>query len=341
MESTLKTKLPGFLRIASIPLLVAPAFIWLAMQGYSVAWTGFGKPANADGFVGAKMLWDWMDLLLIPLTLAAGVLLLNRSERNTERQRSQERAALEREIATDRQREAALQAYFNQMADSLLKDKLSKFSSDEVRNVARIRTLSVLRGLDAKRKGLVFLFLKDSGLVDREAVIDLSGADLSGASMASANLNRVNLSEANLSGADLSGANLVKSFLGVANLSGANLGGANLGKADLFEANLSGADLTRANLGGANLTGADLRGCRLNEADLSDADLSGVNLNVGDLARANLSGAKLGGAKLLGADLSEADLSRADLSGTELTKTDLGKARSLEGTTMPDGTKHD
>ena len=47
-----------------------------------------------------------------------------------------------------------------------------------------MRTLTVLRGLDANRKGQVFLFLKDSSLVDREAVVDLVGADFSGASLA-------------------------------------------------------------------------------------------------------------------------------------------------------------
>ncbi len=338
MESTPRMRLVGFLKIAGIGLF-AYTFIGLAMQGYGVQWTGFGKPP--DDSMQAKTLWDWMNLLLVPLFLAGGTLLLSRSKHDTDREHGEERATVERAIAVDHQQEAALQSYIDRMADLLLRDKLSRFSSDEVRNVARIRTLTVFRGLDSKRKGSVLLFLKDSGLIDREAVIDLSGADLSGASVMFANLNRVNLSEANLSGADLRGTNLGKSYLSGTNLSGANLSRANLGGADLFEATLSGANFNQTNLHKANLNGADLRGCRLNEADLREADLSRVNLNVGDLVRANLRGANLGGAKLLGADLREADLSQADLSGTEITETELGKAKSLEGTTMPDGTKHD
>lgn len=341
MEPMLKTRLLRFLRIAGIVILLAPALIWITVQGYSTEWTGFGKSANADRFIQAKMLWDWMDLLLLPLVLAGGVILLNRSGRETERQYAEKRAALDREMARDRQQEEALQAYFNQMADLLLKEKLTKDSSEEGRSVARVRTLTVIRGLDAKRKGSVLLFLKDSGLINRELVIDLSGADLSGASLASASLNRVNLGEANLSGADLSGADLSKSYLGATNLSGANLSGANLSGADLFEADLSRANLSQAKLSEANVNGADLRGSCLNQADLREADLSGVNLNVGDLVGANLRGAKLDGAKLLGANLREADLSLADLSGTEITGTELGKAKSLDGTTLPDGTKHD
>jgi uncharacterized protein YjbI with pentapeptide repeats len=338
METTLKTRLMSFLKIGGITFVATYMLAWLVMQGYAAAWTGFGEAAN--GSLQTKTLWDWMNLLLIPIILAAGVFFLNRSKRETERQRTEEHATLEHEIATDNQQEEALQAYFDRIIELVLKEKLSKFSPEEVRNAARTRTLSVLRRLDAKRKGMVVLFLKDSGLIDREAVVDLCGADLTGASLPLAVLSRANLSGADLTGANLEGADLHKSFLGETKLHAANLISANLAGADLFEANLSDAILDQTKLGKANLAGADLRGCRLNEADLRDADLSGVNLNVGDLVGADLRGAKLGGAKLLGADLSKADLSQADLSGTEITESALEKVKSLEGTTMPDGTKH-
>ena len=338
METTVKSKLTSFLKPGSIALLSILTFIWVAKLGYSASWTGFA--GADDNPLQAKTLWDWMDLLLIPLFLAGGVLLLNRSKRDTELHRSGEQATLEREIAMDNQQEEALQAYFDRIIELVLKEKLSRFSPEEVRNVARTRTLTILRGLDARRKGMVILFLKDSGLIDREAVIDLCGADLTGACIAFSNLNRVNLSEADLSGADLRGTNLNKSYLSSTNLSGANLSAANLNGADLFEANLNDANLNQTNLSKANLSGADLRACRLSKADLREADLSGVNLNVGDLVGANLWRAKLGGAKLLGADLREADLSEADLSKTEITEMEWEKAKSLEGTTMPDGTKH-
>ena len=317
----------------TLPLSM-PAVLWLSTHRQNLEWTGSGRAVLT--LLGTKTIWDWMDLLLLPLVLAGGVLLLNLSRRRVERQRSEEQASLDREIASDQQKEEAVQAYFDRIADLLLKDKLSKFSPEEVKTVARIRTLTILRGLDPGRKGRVIMFLRDSGLIEREAVIDLCGADLSGASAVFASLGRVNIGEANLRGADLHGANLGKSFLGGTNLQGANLAGANLAGADLFEANLCGADLSYARLNGANLNGADLRGCKLNEANLSDADLSGVNLSVGDLIRANLRGAKLEGARLAGANLSQ-----ADLSGTQLTKTDLEKAKSIEGATLPDGTKHE
>jgi len=59
----------------------------------------------------------------------------------------------------------------------------------------------------------------------------------------------------------------------------------------------------------------------------------------------NLSGAKLRGANLSDANLRETKLSNADLSGADLSRAvvlgkELNKAQSLQGATMPDGSKH-
>src|SRR5215204_4132859 len=106
--------------------------------------------------------------------------------------------------------------------------------------------------------------------------------------------------------------------------------------ADLRGANLRGADLSRANLGGADLRGADLSETNLREANLHWADLISANLSRAYLISANLSRAYLGRT-----DLSLADLSLANLrSVKELTVGQLERAYSLEGATMPDGSKH-
>ena len=77
-------------------------------------------------------------------------------------------------------------------------------------------------------------------------------------------------------------------------------------------------------------------------ADLSDADLGnldetlcGINLSDTHLQRANLSNTDL-----TGADLTGAYLTKANLKGATVTKEQLTSARSLEGATMPDGSKH-
>jgi hypothetical protein len=112
----------------------------------------------------------------------------------------------------------------------------------------------------------------------------------------------------------------------VVDLLGADLRAANLRGVNLREADLRGADLSRA-----NLVGADLR-----EANLNGANLREANLHWADLISANLSRAYLGSA-----DLSLADLSGADLRNVkELTVRQLQQAYSLEGATIPDGSKH-
>jgi hypothetical protein len=89
---------------------------------------------------------------------------------------------------------------------------------------------------------------------------------------------------------------------------------------------LLGADLREANLRDANLRGANLRGANLRQA----------NLHWAELVSANLSGAYVGRT-----DLSLADLKGADLRNVkELTVGQLDQAYSLEGATMPDGSKH-
>jgi uncharacterized protein YjbI with pentapeptide repeats len=323
--------------------------------------------AKNTGFE-TKTLWDWMELLIIPLVLSMGVFYLNRSERTVDRQMAEKRAEVEREIATDRQREAALQAYLDRMAELLLKEKLRTSSDEEVRNVARIRTLTVLRGLDAKRKRMVFFFLHESGLIAQERIVDLGEADLSDVELSEVDLSGANLSAANLSRAKFSLTNLSHANLSAANLRGADFGGANLTEANLSNADLHGANLgahlIKANLSHAELGNARLYSARLTEANLSYAYLGGADLNKADLSHANLSHASLTGAQgadlrdanLTGADLSEAnlgegdwrdiDLSGADLSysnlrGAEVSARLLATAKSLQGATMPDGTKHE
>ena len=109
---------------------------------------------------------------------------------------------------------------------------------------------------------------------------------------------------------------------------------------DLLGADLRAANLRGVNLRGADLSGADLSRANLIGADLRDADLNGANLREANLHWADLISANLSRAYLGSADLSLADLSGADLRNVkELTVRQLEQAYSLEGATVPDGSK--
>ncbi|MFQ5854268.1 MAG: pentapeptide repeat-containing protein [Anaerolineae bacterium] len=288
-------------------------------QGGWPDWSGIGEFTDPAGeFHPTKTLWDLWDLLVIPAVLAAGGLLFNRAERRAEREAEERRRRAEREaeerrarteheIASDRFREEALQRYLDHMTESMLNQGLRTSEPDsETRDIARARTLTVLRGLDGARKGILLRFLHESDLIrkgEAAPIISLSKADLV---------------RADLRAADLHGANLSKTNLQWANLHGARL---------------SEADLRRAKLGPP---AADLR-----EADLRRADLREAILRTANLRGADLCGADLRGADLRGADLRGADLRGADLRGATVTDEQLAHARSLEGAIMPDGTEHE
>jgi Pentapeptide repeats (8 copies) len=85
----------------------------------------------------------------------------------------------------------------------------------------------------------------------------------------------------------------------------------------------------------------DLGDWPLKQANLIEADLVKAHLRGADLRHARLRKANLSEADLLEADLSGADLSNANLQGaTGVTSQGLERAYSLEGTIMPDGSKH-
>lgn len=275
-----------------------------------------------------KTLWDWMELLIIPMVLAVGAFYLNRSERAVERQIAEtrvkedrqladDRANLEREIATDRQQEAALQAYLDRMADLLLHEKLRTTENEEIRDIARIRTLTVLRGLDATRKGLVLHFLNEAELVGKQnPIVSLKGADLRHAKLIAFDLRNVDLSYANLYNANLLDADFRGANLKYAVLNNAFLFNVNFHDADLTGAYLNDTDLQSSNMSGANLTGTCLNG-----ADLCSSNLSGIDLSCAALKDANLTG--------------------ANMTDSQITAEQLANVKSLKRATMPDGTKHE
>jgi uncharacterized protein YjbI with pentapeptide repeats len=338
-------------------LIIGGSLLFILIQTIRAKNTGFET----------KTLWDWMELLIIPLILAIGAFYLNKSERT-----------VEREIAMDRQREVALQAYLDHMAELLIQEQIRTSENQEIRNVARIRTLTVLRGLDDERKGTVLLFLKESGLINRPAIVDLRGANFDDVSLVNPDLEGITLRQVSLvhaflpyvrlNGADLSfsypkGADLRGAFLRGADLVGIILTDADLTGADLSRSKLHGASLERTNLYNANLTGADLSGARFIGANLTNANLTGaviisidaINRNdevdeviqkYATFADSILVGAKLIRVNMMGADLQTADLRNADLTdanltGVKISHEQLMTTKTLKGAIMPDGTKHD
>jgi Pentapeptide repeats (8 copies) len=251
-----------------LPLAAAVALVLIIVivLGYRLTWGWTGLPG--------KTLWDWLQLLVIPVALAGLAFLLNSSQSSREQRREDERTARQRVTAADNAREETLRVYLTQMSGFMLDRKLPRSAPDAgVRAVARTVTLTTLRRLNGRRRGLLVRFLRAARLVERsDPKVRLTGANLQ-----SARLKGGTLVDADLSGANLTKANLSQTTLIHADLRRANLPKANLRWANLQKADLDGADLRWAGLERADLRGADLRGADLRRADyLRRADFRGA-----------------------------------------------------------------
>jgi uncharacterized protein YjbI with pentapeptide repeats len=235
----------------SLTAIVVMLAIALAIAGARRSWTGFQ----------GKTVWDFLQLLIVPLVLAVIGLWFATQQDARQQQFENQRAEAERKLVQQRAQDEALQAYLDQMNNLLLEHNLRDSEEDsEVRTLARARTLTVLGRLDSERNSAILQFLREAQLISgTDPVVRLSKSNLHDADLRGANLNGIHLSEADLRGADLSRANLSEADLSNAFLSNAFLSNADLRGAVLRGAVLSNADLYMANLSGAKgLTNEEL-----------------------------------------------------------------------------------
>jgi len=137
-------------------LVIAIALISVVVQFYGTGFNGYNQETIAHTISGpsagtvirtevsqpGKTLWDWLQLLIIPIVLAIGGFLFSQIQKGNEQR-----------ITDDNQQEAGLQAYIDSLSDLLLKEGLRKSDIDaEVRKIARVRTLTILSRINTVRK---------------------------------------------------------------------------------------------------------------------------------------------------------------------------------------------
>ena len=156
--------------VVAIVLIVVIALITI---GYWFDWTGFngynkvtithtingtnaGTVTRTEEYQPGKGLWDWLQLLIIPVVLAVAGYVINltvssgeqeatKQRAQSEQEAAEKRAKTERMIAEDNQRETALQAYIDKMSELLIHEALRGSEPEkEVRKIARVRTLTLL-----------------------------------------------------------------------------------------------------------------------------------------------------------------------------------------------------
>ncbi len=190
-----------------------------------------------------KTLWDWMQLLIIPIALVIISTVLSKIQKEREEERAASQKIREEEIAAKIEYENAFQIYLKNLSDLILEHNL--LTSDEghiVRALASTRTRTTLRVLDGERRGRVIRFLYDTGLIDTDKkIISTKDLDLYGANMIGFHFKNACLTNACLDNSDFRGAKMDN-----VNLSKASLKKAILRDADFENADLTGISLSEA-----------------------------------------------------------------------------------------------
>src|SRR5258708_32893019 len=109
---------------------------------HTISGTNAGTVIRTEEYQPGRTLWDWMQLLFIPVVLAVAGFWFNHRERKAAEKRAdnerkaaerraeaeqeieQQRAKSARDIAEGNQQEAALQEYINKMSELLLHENL-------------------------------------------------------------------------------------------------------------------------------------------------------------------------------------------------------------------------
>src|SRR5258706_2150399 len=85
MDTSSRQAMKHQIKLFGLPLIAVAVVGVLIWQGYAAEWTGFGQYTGpvvykSKTFTRAKTLWDWLQLLVIPVALAFGVFWLNHED---------------------------------------------------------------------------------------------------------------------------------------------------------------------------------------------------------------------------------------------------------------------
>lgn len=286
----------------------------------------------------APTVWDILELLVIPVFVAAGTWFLDRRERKRESDEQERKQNAEK----DRLQREEMEAFIDRIENLLINHPMHIVEKDHsIRSSAQARLRNILQGLDETQKRILFRFLMDASLIriqgdDDRKVGLLSKIDLSKAELTGMALDLVDLSNSDLTEAVFSYASLRDG-----RLSGSCILGTRFDKANLIKANLNNTTVRRKGEGIASPDSVGLsneeaeekvkkpknptsfREARMHEVLLQQANLTFVDLEKAILIKAHMEGAilddaNLKNARLDGVILTDAFLLRANLAGARL-----------------------
>jgi hypothetical protein len=123
---------------------------------------------TSPGWVGVanKTLWDWLELVIVPIVIAAAGFLLSIA---AERERQLEQRERELFQQSERAQDSALQAFLDQLSHSdTYRELRTAPASGRKRAVQRAKMQTLLMQLNGPRKGVLLSFLHGAKLTRKK-----------------------------------------------------------------------------------------------------------------------------------------------------------------------------
>ncbi|MCB9453742.1 MAG: pentapeptide repeat-containing protein [Anaerolineaceae bacterium] len=264
--------------IGRLGILVA-AFILIVVFLYQVEWSG----------LQGKNVWDWLELIIVPLVLAGGGLFLqrieegrNKREESLEKEREERQAEREKQQARDNLMDSIFQSYLDDMSDLMIRDRLQTML--DIVTADRLQKKSAANS----QKGAE----ASSDAIDNDTLAEATAVVTVARSRTITAFKSLDVQRRNLVANFLRETGLVTGERGTL-LAEIRLTGMDLSRTDFYKFNFSTAVLYSTDFGGSNLFHANLSGAYLFGANLSHTDLSNADLRQASLHRANLKQAYL------------------------------------------------
>lgn len=259
-----------------IVVLIILCAIYIGYNGIfpydSPEWMGFYS-TNDKGIANPKLLWDWLDLLIIPSSVALVGWIYKEFEKSKDAKKEYE----------NKQNET-LDSYFRNISDLIINNNLLDNNlNNDSKIIARTRTIVAIENLSGDRKGQVLQFLHESNLI-RNNVVDLVGANFK-----DSEVSGIVLTDISIKGVFFCRSEFVKTYLqntdfsacdfSETNFDGSLLLNTNLSYTKLVNCKLTNIDLTTVNFEGADLTKADLSFSKISKTQL-DGIFKKTNINL-------------------------------------------------------------
>lgn len=248
--------------IIIIIILLAFLIYYALFPYYSPDWTGFRYYNNVNQ-LEVKKLWDWLDLLIVPVSLILLGWLYKTYEKTKEEIKEIE----------NKQNEI-LDSYFRIISEFISNSNLLDTNKNkESRVIARTRTIVALENLEGERKGQVLQFLYESNLIDNEKI------NILGANFKCLQVSGIVLRKLTIKGVYFCNSNFENTFLDKSRFISCDFTNTNFNKSSMEDTSFEYSNLSKCKLSNIDLTKVNFEGSNLNDADLSNSIINRSQLD--------------------------------------------------------------